>query len=97
MYTNLKNTSLEKINSALDVLHKNVDYISEFRVIGGEPLMNKDWANVVNSGCKKFDAKIFIYTNATISPKEEHLESLQGKNVNFTITDYGNLSRNIEK
>ena len=46
---------------------------------------------------KIFDAKIFIYTNATISPKEEHLESLQGKNVNFTITDYGNLSRNIDK
>ena len=97
-YTDPKNTSLEKINSALDVLHKNVDYISEFRVIGGEPLMNKDWANVVNSiSAKNSNAKIFIYTNATISPKEEHLESLQGKNVNFTITDYGNLSRNIDK
>jgi len=97
-YTDPKNTSLEKIVSALDVLNKNVDYISEFRVIGGEPLMNKDWANVVNSISEKnSEAKIFIYTNATISPKEEQLESLQGKNVNFTITDYGNLSKNIDK
>ena len=70
-YKDAKNTSLEKINSALDVLHKNVDYISEFRVIGGEPLMNKDWANVVNSiSVKNSDAKIFIYTNGTITPKE---------------------------
>ena len=46
---------------------------------------------------KNSHAKIFIYTNGTISPKEEQLESLQGKNVNFLITDYGNLSRNIDK
>ena len=86
----------EKINSALDVLHKNVDYISEFRVIGGEPLMNKDWANVVNSISEKnSDAKIFIYTNGTISPKEEQLESLQGKNVNFLITL--KVTRHIER
>jgi len=97
-YQNPKNTSLEKIVKAIDVLNKNVDYISEFRVIGGEPLMNKDWANVVNSISEKnSEAKIFIYTNATISPKEEQLEMLQGKKVNFTITDYGDLSRNIDK
>ena len=97
-YENPKNTSLENIISALDVLNKNVDYISEFRVIGGEPLMNKDWAEVVNSISKKnSEAKIFIYTNATISPKEEQLESFQGKNVNFTISDYGKLSKNADK
>ncbi len=96
-YVDPKNTSLEKIVSALDVLHKNVDYISEFRVIGGEPLMNKDWANVVHSiSNQNSEAKIFIYTNATIAPKEDQLELLQGKNVNFTITSYGKLSKNID-
>ena len=46
---------------------------------------------------KNPEAEIFIYTNATISPKDEQLESFQGKNVNFIITDYGKLSRNIDK
>ncbi len=96
-YVDPKNTTLENIITALDVLNENVDYISEFRVIGGEPLMNKDWANVVNRiSDQNKEAKIFIYTNATIPPKDEQLESFQGKNVNFTITDYGKLSRNID-
>ena len=42
-YYKIQKHILEKINSALDVLHKNVDYIWVW-VIGGEPLMNKDWA-----------------------------------------------------
>ena len=97
-YVYPQHTSREKILLALDILNENVDYISEYRVIGGEPLMNKDWADVVNGISKKnAEAKIFIYTNATISPKDEQLESFQGKNVNFTITDYGKLSRNIDK
>jgi len=97
-YIDPQHTSREKILLALDILNENVDYISEFRVIGGEPLMNKDWADVVNGISKKnVEAKIFIYTNATISPKDEELESFQGKNVNFTITDYGKLSHNIDK
>jgi organic radical activating enzyme len=97
-YVDPKNTSFEKIVSALNTLSQNVDYISEFRVIGGEPLMNKDWANIVNSISEHNpEAKIFIYTNATIPPKAEQLESFQGKNVNFTITDYGKLSKNIDR
>ena len=97
-YVDPQHTSREKILLALDILNENVDYISEYRVIGGEPLMNKDWADVVNGISKKnAEAKIFIYTNATISPKDEQLESFQGKNVNFTITDYGKLSRNVDK
>ena len=77
-YQDPKNTSLEEIIAALNVLNKNVDYISEFRVIGGEPLMNKDWAKVVNSISEHNDeAKIFIYTNGTIPPKEDQLKSFQ--------------------
>ena len=33
----------EKIIEAVETLSDNVDYIGEFRIIGGEPLMNKDW------------------------------------------------------
>ena len=97
-YVDPKHTDHEEILSALDILDENVDHISEFRVIGGEPLMNKDWADIVNGISEKnSEARIDIYTNATISPKDEQLESFQGKNVNFIITDYGELSYNIDK
>jgi len=96
-YVHPQHTKHEKIFSALDVLDKHVDFISEFRVIGGEPLMNKDWADVVNGISRRSpDAHIFVYTNATIAPKEEQLASFHGKKVNFVITDYGQLSRNID-
>lgn len=97
-YTDAKNTDHDDILKALDILYENVDYISEFRVIGGEPLMNKGWADVVNGiSDKNPEAKIFVYTNATIAPKDDHLKSFEGKKVNFTITDYGKLSKNVDK
>ncbi len=97
-YVDPKHTGHEQILSALNILSENVDHISEFRVIGGEPLMNKDWADIVNGISEKnAEARIDIYTNATIAPKDEQLESFQGKNVNFIITDYAELSRNMDK
>ena len=96
-YVAAKNTDHE-IFSALDRLNDNVDAIDEFRIIGGEPLMNKQWANIVNGILEKdVNRKIFIYTNGTILPKDDQLESFNGKNVNFYITDYGKLSSNIDK
>ena len=96
-YVDAKNTD-EKIFSSLEILSKNVDYIGEFRVIGGEPLMNKNWANIVNGIIERdSNRKVFVYTNGTIAPKDEQLKSFKDKNINFYITDYGNLSKNINK
>ena len=97
-YVDPKNTGHEQILSALDILSKNVDEIAEFRVIGGEPLMNKGWAQIVNGIVEKNpERQVFIYTNGTIAPKDEQLEPFQGKKVNFIITTYGKLSRNLDK
>ena len=97
-YVDPKNTDHEKILAALEIINENVDEVSEFRVIGGEPLMNKGWAHIVNGiNEKNPERQIFIYTNGTIAPKDEQLETFHGKNVNFIITDYGKLSRNINK
>ena len=40
-YQGAKNTDVEIINT-VNALSKNVDHISEYRIIGGEPLMNKN-------------------------------------------------------
>ena len=92
-----KNTD-DQILKAVSALESNVDSISEFRVIGGEPLINKDWAVIVNNlVAQNNKRKIFIYTNGTIAPKEDVLKSFVGKNINFYITDYGKLSKNIDR
>jgi len=96
-YVDAKNTD-EKIIEAVETLSANVDYIGEFRIIGGEPLVNKDWWKIINNIiAKDSNRKVLIYTNGTICPKDEHLESFKGKNVNFYITDYGKLSKNVDK
>ena len=97
-YVNPENADNERILTAIKILEKNVDEISEIRVIGGEPLMNKRWSQIVNGFIEiNAERKIFIFTNGTILPKDEQLENFSGGNVSFIITDYGKLSRNIDK
>ena len=83
---------------ALEILSKNVDDISEFRIIGGEPLMNRNWSKIVNGIIHNNPKrKIYIYTNGTVAPKDEQLKSFDSSDVNFIITDYGKLSRNADR
>ncbi len=96
-YKEPKNTDKISILDSLKIISDNVDEISEFRIIGGEPLMNRGWSVIVKNIAERYPGRqIFIYTNGTIAPKDDKLESLKNKNVNFVITDYGHLSRNIK-
>ena len=96
-YKEPKNSEQDNTLAALEILNKSVDYISEFRVIGGEPLMNKDWEKIVKGIIEKNpERKVFIYTNGTIAPKDEKLLPFKAnKNINFVITEYGELSKNL--
>ena len=44
-YVNAKNSD-EAVLEAVKNLSENVDHISEYRVIGGEPLMNKNFHEI---------------------------------------------------
>lgn len=96
-YTAAENTD-ENILKSVEIINEYVDDILEFRIIGGEPLMNKKWCEIANSILDQNPSrKVFIYTNATIAPSDKQLETFYGKDVNFYITDYGKLSRNVDK
>ena len=95
-YDRATNTDTE-ILKAVKNMRDNVDHISEFRIIGGEPLMNKKWAEITKGIMEQHPGQtVYIYTNATICPKDEQLEMFKGKNLHFYITDYDHLSRNME-
>jgi len=97
-YKNPIDCDTEEVIHMIDRFCELVDEINEFRVIGGEPFMNKKVHLIVK---RLIDAsnvkKIVIYTNGTIIPSEEQIEYFKNKKVLFVITDYGKLSRNLNK
>ncbi len=79
-------------------LNKISDEVNEIRIIGGEPLMNKDFDEITARAAsyEKFN-KVVVYTNGTICPKEEKLEKIKNDKTFVFITTYGKLSKNAEK
>ena len=60
---------------SLDKFMKNVDFVNEVRLIGGEPLMYKKIDQVMEKILTYNNyEKIFVYTNGTIVPKGNRLE-----------------------
>ena len=93
-YLTPKNSDTDLLFKSVDKLMKVVDTIYEFRVVGGEPFINKQIGKVINRLLKyKSIKEIVIYTNATIIPKGENFDCLKNDKVFVEITDYGNLSR----
>ena len=74
------------------------DEVNEIRIIGGEPLMNKDFHEITSKAASynKFN-KVVVYTNGTICPKDDKLEQIKNDKTFVFITTYGKLSRNAEK
>tara|TARA_B100001123_G_C15179799_1_gene974914 strand:- start:45 stop:1271 length:1227 start_codon:yes stop_codon:yes gene_type:complete len=87
------NEDNEIMFSALDRFIDCIDKIYEFRVLGGDPFMNKEMYKVINKlvTYQKVE-KVIIYTNGKIVPKGPNLECLKNKKVILDITNYGSLS-----
>ena len=93
-YTNPQNQDFDLFSKSVDMFMKSIDRIGEFRVIGGDPLMNKEMYKFVNKLVTyKNGDNVVIFTNATILPKGENLECLKNEKVNLLITNYGDLSK----
>jgi organic radical activating enzyme len=83
------NYEIDDMKEAIDLLSEYADEIHEFRVIGGEPFMNKNWHIVLDSLTSKENVKrVVIYTNGTILPREHQIASLKNEKIIFMITDY---------
>jgi len=95
-YQKPDNCSNEEIQRTIDAFCGVMDEVNEFRVIGGEPFMNKDFDLIIKRLINEPKVKrIVIYTNGTIIPSEEKLGCLKDKKVLLIITDYGKLSRKL--
>ena len=97
-YQNPVNIEKQELLDDLADLMTVADEVNEIRIIGGEPLMNKDFHDIsVKAASYKNIKKVVIYTNGTICPPDQKLEQLKNEKVFIFITTYGELSRNSEK
>ncbi len=89
------NSDLNLLLASIDKVMESVDKLFEFRVLGGEPFMNKEIGKIIRH-LKNYNqvSQIVIYTNGTILPKGENLKELKDPKILMDITNYGHLSRN---
>ncbi|MGC8490152.1 MAG: hypothetical protein ACP5SH_00290 [Syntrophobacteraceae bacterium] len=87
----------DQVFPALDRIMDAVDFVLEFRVLGGETFMHPK-AYIFIDALRKYTnyGKICVYSNGTIVPTGENLRSLQHDDTFVRISDYGQTSTNID-
>lgn len=92
---NVNNTSkdmhLSAVYKSADIFFSKVDFINEFVLIGGEPLLYRNLSDVVTYVGERYREQMAIYsitTNGTIVPTKEVLEACRKYNVLFRISNY---------
>ena len=91
-YTNPQNSELNVMLKSIDRFMECVNQVYEFRVLGGDPFMNKELHKVIDH-LVSYDKvqKIAVYTNARFVPTGENLSCLKNKKVVVDISNYGLL------
>ena len=87
--THIKPAPFETFKSDIDKLLKSVDYIYALGFVGGEPLIDKDLAKMIQYALSKRKIhNVFIATNCTILPDNELLKVMKNKKCAVHISDY---------
>lgn len=95
-YTEPANADFGRLFSALDLLMGCVDHVLELRLLGGEPFMNRSAGQYVTRLREYANySRIAVFTNGTIVPSSETLQTLAHENTVIRISDYGSLSRRL--
>lgn len=97
-YDSPENMELGQLTETFDRFLECIDRLLELRILGGEPFVYRDLAYIIEkySKCKKIDS-ITIYTNSTIVPNADILNSLKRDNVIVHMSDYGVVSKKVEE
>lgn len=91
--------SFDQVKNSADIFFSKVDYIHEFVLIGGEPLLYAQLPQTVEYIGSRYRNKINIFSitsNGTIIPSEELLAVCKKYNVLFRISNYSNSISRLE-
>ena len=95
-YKTPKNCERDMLLKSIAALCSVADEVMDFRVIGGEAFLNKDWPVIVKRLTGEQKARrVVLYTNGTIIPRSSDIDFLKNHKVLVIITDYGSLSRKL--
>ena len=97
-YHNPANLDIDVVHETLERFLAQIDYLGELRILGGEPFMCPDFTKLITWYAN--DSRIMrigVYSNATIFPGEEILQVFNSDKLVMHFSDYGLLSRNLEK
>ncbi len=86
-----KDMTLKQAYKSADSFFSKIDFIKEFVLIGGEPLLYRDLVEVIRYIGKRYREKIGVYsitTNGTIIPTKELLDICREYQVLFRISNY---------
>ena len=75
----------------LELLFRHVDYIVAYEILGGEPLINGELADMVRQIGDRYGNRIGnigIITNGTLLPDEQLIEISKKYNVKYDFSDY---------
>lgn len=97
-YARPEDLETNQLLRSMDALCEVFDEILEFRIIGGEAFMNRQWPVFVERAKgESIIRRIALYTNGTIVPPANVLSCLKHAKVLLNITNYGTLSRNLDR
>ncbi len=88
---NKKDMSLTDVKRSADEFFKNIDFVEQFHLIGGEPLLYRELADALDYIGDKYGRQIYklcVTTNGTMLPNEKLLNSLKQQNVLIYISNY---------
>ncbi len=86
-----KDLTLEQVKKSVDSFFSKVDFVQEFVLIGGEPILYRHLSDVVEYIGSRYRKQIGIYsitTNGTIVPDEKMLKACRDNEVMFHISNY---------
>lgn len=93
-----KNFDVYQIKNSLDKVLNIVDGIYELIILGGETFMNPDFHLLLDWYIDNPKIKtIVVLANATIFPKEDVLKKMTHRKIVMRISNYGELSRSLDK
>ena len=83
--------TLQQVYKSADSFFSKVDFVKEFVLIGGEPLLYRELEIVIEYIGRRYRERISLFvitTNGTIIPNKDILKACQKYNILFRISNY---------
>lgn len=91
---------IDDVKRTMDTCFSQIDRIGEFVLIGGEPFLYHDLADVIEYIGKKYRDRMGIFsitTNGTLIPSDKLMEQCKRYNILVRISNYSKAIPNLKK